>query len=352
MTSEKGVCCHRCGNLSQINLRGSPKISYCHTSTSLCSGSARGLSAEGRGAPDLVTGQTDAHQYEEIMADSIDPDGVIHAEYLLALGRELLHQNQSEPNNLMMCEGGPMGRPAPPSMQFSTHPYHPAFQTNAPHPDLHRHSSHRNAAPKLEPFIEQQAPMHSAPAAFQDPMAAVIMSHPGVPLSKLQNVTQPNEMSQPLNMNMHHPATVQQDANGIWLPDYDFQSLCALAGVHSGGVQLSMASHPAAPPCVTMQTQQQLELQLRHRLHEQLSGCMQLQAQVDAVQHHHMPQFAADVGARTVVPAPFTRSFEETEKFLEELETQSEILLPIQTSYECLYCFEIRETTAGVDHLR
>jgi len=286
------------------------------------------------------------------MADSIDPDGVIHAEYLLALGRELLQQNESEPNDLM-CQGGPMARPVAPSMQFSTHPYLPSFQPNAPHPDLHRRSSHRTTAPQLEPKIEQQAPMLSAPVPFQEPMAAGIMSHPAVQcnFSRLQNVTQPNQISQPpLNMNMRQPSTGQQDPNGVWLPDYDFQSLCALAGVQAGGGQLPMVSHPAAPPNVTMQTQQQLELQMQHRLHEQLRLQVQQQAQVERAQHHLMPHFAADVGALTVVPAPFTRSFEETEKFLEE--TQSDILLPVQTSYECLYCFAVKETTAGGNRVR
>lgn len=283
------------------------------------------------------------------MSGTPDPDGfgMIHADdALAALGRELFQQNQCEEP---YPSGGPMRAAA-----GSTTQYHPYLQM-----DSRNVSSDQQAVSipvqttKLEPQMEhQRLPTHITAA---DTAAT--------PMSLMHALMPPMHMAvQPCHLGIPQSATPQsvmppppgQPPQGLWMPMNNFQMLCSLAGSRRDGdamLQQPVISQPAAPPMIRS------SLQLQHLQHNQLHQqhlqppVLQQQLQqtrMKASQPESTNEFVAPTGNSTStvgMPAPFLRSFEDTERFLDE--ASAEVLGPsVHNAYKCGYCGEVKLTAS------
>jgi len=286
------------------------------------------------------------------MSGTPDPDGfgMIHvdlsADALAALGLELFQQNQCEEP---YPSGGPIRGAAGSPTQY--HPYLQMDSRNVSS-DQQAVSIPVQTTTKLELKMEQQQSL---------PTHITAADTAATPMSLMHTLTQPMHMGvQPCHLGIPQSATPQsvmppppaQPPQGLWLPMDNFQMLCSLAGSRRDGdatLQQPVISQPAAP---SMNRSSLLHDQL-HRSHQQHLQQQVLQQQLQqtrmkASQPESTNQFVAPTGDSTstmVMPAPFCRSFEDTERFLDE--ASAEVLGPsVHNAYECGYCGEIKLTAS------
>lgn len=102
----------------------------------------------------------------------------------------------------------------------------------------------------------------------------------------------------------------------------NFQMLCPLAGSRRDGdatLQQPVISQPAAPPMIRSSPQLHNQLHQQHLQQQVLQQQLQ-QTRMKASQPESKNQFVAPTGNSTstvVMPAPFRKSFEDTQRFLD-----------------------------------
>lgn len=210
--------------------------------------------------------------------------------------------------------------PAPTRISDSGGPMRGKTQSVQYHPYLPRHESFETVQySATQPSVhspEIHAPIPTAPGPAVAPIVAQTQQTI-VPLGGFQEQPQQSEIPQAVYANVHPLSIVQPRSNGIWLPNHDFQRLCALAGIQAGGAQLPSVSQTL----MQLQDPPQFEQQLQ-RLSNQ--------------NHQVLPnQWSSHFASR---------SLDEIEKFLDEATVE---VPQWKSMYECIYCGNVKETTSS-----
>jgi len=331
------------------------------------------------------------HSEEEDFSDLMDPQGLIYSEYLAALDREFFTQFGAADERAgsergaapvkQLCEGGPMRRASGGSQSVTQyHPY--ANPSSVDQYSTQTVPSNPEANPIGQGGITELPRSHSPilpPAvATPDQTYRPIQSHPADPSNLAQQIwSSKSELSRVLFQNIQDSSTAQQVPGSVWLSVDNYQALCAMAGVKTGAAsmadfqadntqQLSGRQQPAtgmqarsaqmSNVCQSqlIESQQPMQLLVHQQLHQQptLQTTRVEQNSADGSLNSILhAQWSDDFRAssQTALPTHLSRSLKETVNYVDHfvLKEAPEFRARSQSTYECIYCGQLKETAAS-----